>query len=61
MHQEAGIPDFVVSPPIECVVFGWGCNEDGQLGFGDGEESVTSPRVVEALLGTRLRGREPGR
>ena len=33
-----------------------GVNEDGQLGL-DGESDVLSPKVVEALLGTRLRGR----
>lgn len=33
-----------------------GVNEDGQLGL-DGDADVLSPKVVEALLGTRLRGR----
>ena len=33
-----------------------GVNEDGQLGL-DGAADVLSPKVVEALLGTRLRGR----
>ncbi|GMH45717.1 hypothetical protein BSKO_13680 [Bryopsis sp. KO-2023] len=54
-------PQYALDPPIECVVFGWGANEDGQLGFDDGEEFVAQPRVVEALLGSRIRGREPGR
>jgi len=26
------VPDYISEPPIECVVFGWGANEDGQLG-----------------------------
>ena len=26
------LPDFVKTPPVECVVFAWGANEDRQLG-----------------------------
>eukprot|EP00884_Botryococcus_braunii_P004691 jgi/Botrbrau1/14222/Bobra.0254s0011.1 len=51
------VPSYVREPPIEAVVFGWGVAEDGQLGL-DTEQNVHSPKVVEALLGTRLRGRD---
>lgn len=76
------LPNFVVNPPIEAVVFGWGVGEDGQLvnpaafhvllhrhyslkplllqGL-DTDANVLSPKVVEALLGTRFRGRQFGR
>jgi len=37
-----------------------GVSEDGQLGLDSGED-VLAPKVVEALLGTRFRGREFGR
>lgn len=54
-----GLPAYVYDPPIEAVVFAWGVNEDGQLGtIGDG--NVLAPKVVEACLGTRFRGREFG-
>ncbi|KAK9811056.1 hypothetical protein WJX73_009758 [Symbiochloris irregularis] len=51
------LPAYVRNPPIETVTFGWGVNEDGQLGL-DTDQDTFSPKVVEALLGTRLRGRE---
>jgi hypothetical protein len=35
-------------------------NEDGQIGLGSAD-AAPAPRVVEALLGLRLRGRAPGR
>ncbi|CAD7696720.1 unnamed protein product [Ostreobium quekettii] len=50
-------PEYVRSPPVECVVYGWGANEDGQLGL-DGVDSAVAPRVIESLLGARLRGRD---
>lgn len=56
----ADLPSFVTAPPIEAVVFGWGVAEDGQLGL-DTDANVLSPKVVEALLGTRFRGRQFGR
>ena len=60
-HQHLGVadgpPDFVLNPPVECVVFGWGANEDGQLGL-DRDTVVSVPRVIESLLGSRLRGRD---
>ena len=37
-----------------------GVSEDGQLGLDSGDD-VFAPKVVEALLGTRFRGREFGR
>jgi hypothetical protein len=37
-----------------------GVSEDGQLGLDSGDD-VFTPKVVEALLGTRFRGREFGR
>lgn len=49
-------PEYVVNPPIEAVVFGWGVNEDSQLGLDARCDHVT-PKVVESLLGTQLRGR----
>eukprot|EP01025_Chloroclados_australasicus_P016188 TRINITY_DN18019_c0_g1_i2.p1 TRINITY_DN18019_c0_g1~~TRINITY_DN18019_c0_g1_i2.p1 ORF type:complete len:499 (-),score=79.40 TRINITY_DN18019_c0_g1_i2:435-1931(-) len=49
-----------MDPPIEAVVFGWGVNEDGQLAM-DTPDDVTSPKVVEALLGMQFRGREFGK
>ena len=73
------LPDFVKTPPVECVVFAWGANEDRQLGavsecpsFAlsmsgwpwipgcDAEDYVSTPRVIESLLGCRLRGRRLG-
>ncbi|PSC75605.1 ultraviolet-B receptor UVR8-like [Micractinium conductrix] len=60
-----GLPAYVYDPPIEAVVFAWGVNEDGQLGLeklggGAAAENVLAPKVVEACLGTRFRGREFG-
>ncbi len=63
-----GLCSFVVKPPIETVAFGWGVNEDGQLGLMEtgsasdkGEKGqnpfVMCPKVVEGLLGTKFRGR----
>ncbi|CAL5222769.1 g5181 [Coccomyxa viridis] len=51
------LPQYVQRPPIEAVVFGWGVNEDGQLGLDTGND-VLAPKVVEALLGTRFQGRD---
>ncbi|CAL8461917.1 g1448 [Coccomyxa elongata] len=51
------LPLYVQEPPIEAVVFGWGVNEDGQLGLDD-PENVVAPKVLEALLGTRFQGRD---
>ncbi|KAK9819733.1 hypothetical protein WJX72_001724 [[Myrmecia] bisecta] len=50
------VPAYVREPPIEAVVFGWGVSEDGQLGV-EGAADVLAPKVIEALLGTRLKGR----
>ncbi|KAI7841414.1 hypothetical protein COHA_004809 [Chlorella ohadii] len=59
------LPAYVYDPPIETVVFSWGVNEDGQLGLdrvsgGAAANNVLQPKVVEACLGTRFRGREFG-
>eukprot|EP00210_Caulerpa_lentillifera_P006549 g6254.t1 len=54
------LPHDVHSPPIESVVFGWGANEDGQLGC-EHESFTPTPRVIESLLGSNLRGRAMGR
>lgn len=73
--DEMGLPhldSFVRKPPIETVAFGWGVNEDGQLGLmetgsasekGDKGQNpfVMSPKVVEGLLGTKFRGRSGSR
>lgn len=32
-------PDYVLNPPVEAVVYGWGVNEDHQLGI-DGVADV---------------------
>ncbi|CAG9462728.1 unnamed protein product [Pedinophyceae sp. YPF-701] len=53
-HQNP--PGYVSSPPIEAVIFGWGTNEDAQLGLHSRDDHV-SPQVVDALLGRRLQGR----
>ncbi|KAL6774315.1 hypothetical protein ACKKBG_A24525 [Auxenochlorella protothecoides x Auxenochlorella symbiontica] len=53
-------PSYVSDPPIETVVFAWGASEDGQLGL-DTRQDVPTPKVVEALLGTRFCGRQAGR
>lgn len=50
------LPKYVRSPPVEAVVFAWGVNEDGQLGI-DADKNVSTPKVVEALLGAQLAGR----
>ncbi|GAB4819656.1 hypothetical protein N2152v2_006702 [Parachlorella kessleri] len=55
-----GLPQYCYEPPIEAVVLGFGVNEDGQLGL-DTADNVLTPKVVEALLGTRFRGRDFGR
>lgn len=55
-----GLPQYVFDPPIEAVVFGFGVTEDGQLGM-DGTGNVHNPKVLEALLGARIRGRGVGR
>lgn len=55
-----GLPQYVFDPPIEAVVFGFGVTEDGQLGM-DGTGNVHNPKVLEALLGARIRGRGFGR
>lgn len=55
-----GLPEYVRSPPVECVVFGFGTATDGQLGL-DTDQNVLNPKVIEALLGTRFRGRAYGR
>lgn len=34
----------VLSPPIEAVVFGWGVNEDCQVGI-EGNTDILSPKV----------------
>jgi hypothetical protein len=49
------LPAWVSNPPIEAVVFAWGASEDHQLGL-DTEADITSPKVVEALLGIRFMG-----
>lgn len=54
------LPPYAYSPPIECCVFGWGVAEDGQLASSS-SDNVLSPKVVEALLGKRFRGRGFGR
>ena len=60
------LPAYVYDPPIEAVVFAWGVNEDGQLGLENAPQAspaatnVLQPKVVEACLGTRFRGREFG-
>eukprot|EP00890_Picochlorum_soloecismus_P003284 jgi/Picsp_1/3957/NSC_01469-R1_ran gtpase binding len=56
-----GLPSFVYDPPVETVVFGWGVNEDGQLGLLETQQDVLAPKVIEGMLGTRLRGRGYGR
>ncbi|KAL4527306.1 hypothetical protein Ndes2526B_g08991 [Nannochloris sp. 'desiccata'] len=56
----AGLPAYVNDPPIEAVCFAFGVSEDGQLGL-DATGNVLTPKVLEALLGTRLRGRAFGR
>ncbi|KAI3428794.1 hypothetical protein D9Q98_007613 [Chlorella vulgaris] len=62
-----GLPSYFSEPPIEAVVFAWGVNEDGQLGLERSRRPATlsadnllQPKVVEACLGTRFRGREFG-
>ena len=66
--DDTGLSSFVRKPPIETVAFGWGVNEDGQLGLmenGSGNEKgekglnpcIMCPKVVEGLLGTKFRGR----
>lgn len=68
VRDDRGLCAFVRKPPIETVAFGWGVNEDGQLGLMEtrsgnekgekGQSSfVMSPKVVEGLLGTKFRGR----
>eukprot|EP00887_Chlorella_sp_A99_P001925 scaffold18.g1925.t1 len=52
-----GLPAYMYDPPVEAVVFGFGVNEDGQLGL-DTDANVLTPKVVEALLGTRFSGRD---
>mmetsp|Transcript_5358 Transcript_5358/g.15331 ORF Transcript_5358/g.15331 Transcript_5358/m.15331 type:complete len:664 (+) Transcript_5358:598-2589(+) len=54
-----GLPNYCRVPPVSCVVFGFGVSEDGQLGV-DTDEPLLYPKVIESLLGTRLRGREFG-
>mmetsp|Transcript_2873 Transcript_2873/g.7350 ORF Transcript_2873/g.7350 Transcript_2873/m.7350 type:complete len:538 (+) Transcript_2873:196-1809(+) len=53
------LPAYAHDPPIEAVVFAWGVNEDSQLGL-DSRNDHSKPKVVESLLGTRLRGRAFG-
>ncbi|GIL92948.1 hypothetical protein Vretifemale_20418 [Volvox reticuliferus] len=53
----AVLPYYARRPPIEAVVFGWGVNEDGQLGLALARENVVVPKVVEALLGLQFSGR----
>ena len=48
------------TPHIPSLSHTPGVNEDGQLGLDSGDD-VFAPKVVEALLGTRFRGREFGR
>lgn len=55
-HLCKNLPVYVRKPPIEAVVFAWGVNEDGQLGL-DCQNNVTTPKVVESLLGVQLSGR----
>jgi hypothetical protein len=49
------VPLWVSNPPIESVVFAWGASEDHQLGL-DTEQDLSSPKVVESLLGIRFMG-----
>mmetsp|Transcript_2765 Transcript_2765/g.7800 ORF Transcript_2765/g.7800 Transcript_2765/m.7800 type:complete len:497 (+) Transcript_2765:160-1650(+) len=49
-------PAYARHPPIEAVVFGWGVNEDCQLGLDEDRDQLT-PKVVDSLLGTQLSGR----
>lgn len=51
------LPSYCRTPPGTCVVFGFGVSEDGQLGV-DTNQPLLYPKVIESLLGTRLRGRE---
>ncbi|KAG1674128.1 hypothetical protein FOA52_015758 [Chlamydomonas sp. UWO 241] len=53
------LPEYVTHPPIETVVFGWGVNEDRQLGL-DLLRDTPTPKVVEAMLGVQLSGRRFG-
>ncbi|KAL4428032.1 hypothetical protein ABPG75_002121 [Micractinium tetrahymenae] len=60
-----GLPAFFYDPPIEAVVFAFGVNEDLQGGLellpgGAAANNILAPKVVEALLGTRFRGRDFG-
>lgn len=54
--NRGGLPAFTYSPPIETVAFGWGVNEDGQLGLLE-NGNIHAPKVIEGLLGTKFRGR----
>jgi len=54
--NRGGLPAFTYNPPIETVAFGWGVNEDGQLGLIE-HGNIHTPKVIEGLLGTKFRGR----
>ena len=54
--NRGGLPAFTYNPPIETVAFGWGVNEDGQLGLIE-HVNIHTPKVIEGLLGTKFRGR----
>ncbi|KAF5827001.1 regulator of chromosome condensation 1/beta-lactamase-inhibitor protein II [Dunaliella salina] len=51
------LPSHVTNPPVETVVFAWGVNEDGQLGLDRDQNTLMTPKVVEALLGVQFKGR----